>query len=189
MLLTDHDDVAERARILRAHGMSISDLDRHRSAQVVIEEYQELGFNYRMTDMQAAIGVEQLRRLEDMIERRRVIATRYADAFRDIEGLQLPYSSDDTPHTYQSYMVRLGRSAGISRDELMQRLLTVGIATRRGVMAIHTEPYYRSRYPGVRLPETEAATRETMLLPIYATMTDVEQEYVIDHMLNILTVG
>jgi perosamine synthetase len=186
MLLTDDAHMAERARTLRAHGMSISDLARHNADRAVIESYHELGYNYRMTDMQAAIGIEQLRRLDGMIERRRQLARRYAEALSGVDGIRLPTSSAETPHTYQSYMVELEGALRVSRDDVMQRLHAVGVATRRGVMAIHMEPYYRERYPTVRLPITETAARHTMLLPIYATMTTSEQEYVVEHLLRIV---
>jgi dTDP-4-amino-4,6-dideoxygalactose transaminase len=186
MILTDSMALAERARTLRAHGMSVSDLARHNFSRVVIEEYEELGYNYRMTDVQAAIGIEQLKRLDEIIERRCAVACRYTEALADIERVQLPFSSHDTPHTYQSYMIGLAPDLGISREQLMERLLAIGIATRRGAMAIHLEPYYRERYPKVRLPATETATRQTLLLPIYATMTSTEQEYVIEHLLSSL---
>jgi perosamine synthetase len=185
MLLMDSLPLAERARRLRAHGMSVSDLARHRAERVVFEEYHELGYNYRMTDMQAAIGIEQVRRLDAMIARRREIACRYAEALADVDGVQLPFSSADTPHTYQSYMIQLAPGR-VSRDDLMRQLLTVGVATRRGVMAIHLEPYYRERCAELRLPVTECATRHTVLLPIYASMTDTEQDYVIEHLLRAL---
>lgn len=186
MLLTDDAAVAERARALRAHGMSMSDLARHHADRVVVEEYHELGYNYRMTDLQAAIGIEQIGRLDAMIERRREVAGRYAEALAGADGVELPFTAPETPHTYQSYMIELAPELDISRQALMEDLLGVGVATRRGVMAIHLEPYYRQRYPGVRLPVTESATRHTLLLPIYATMTSTEQEYVIEHLLEAL---
>jgi perosamine synthetase len=189
MLLTDSLPVAERARTLRAHGMSVSDLARHRAERVVFEEYHELGYNYRMTDMQAAIGIEQLRRLDTMIERRRQIARRYGETLADVDGLQLPLSTHETPHTYQSYMIELEPGIDVSRDQIMQQLLTVGVATRRGVMAIHLEPYYRAQHPRLRLPVTESAARHAMLLPIYATMTTAEQDYVIEHLVGALHAG
>ena len=189
MLVTDSLPMADRARTLRAHGMSVSDLARHRAERVIFEEYPELGYNYRMTDMQAAIGIEQLRRLDAMIERRRQIARRYAEALADVEGLLLPLSSHEAPHTYQSYMVELQSDLGVNRDQLMQQLLTVGVATRRGVMAIHLEPYYRAQYPRLTLPVTETAARRAMLLPIYATMTTAEQDYVIEQFVSALHTG
>src|SRR5262245_30747520 len=157
MLLTEDEAVAERARTLRAHGMSVSDLERHHAERLVVEAYHELGYNYRMTDLQAAIGIEQIRRLDGMIERRRDVARRYDEALFRAEGVQLPFSSPDTPHTYQSYMIELSPALGISRENVMQTLLSVGVATRRGVMAIHLEPYYRLRHTRVCLPVTESA--------------------------------
>jgi dTDP-4-amino-4,6-dideoxygalactose transaminase len=186
MLLTDDEALAERARVLRAHGMSVSDLARHRAERVMVEAYHELGFNYRMTDLQAAIGLEQIRRLDAMIERRRELAARYANALGDLGGVQLPLSSAHAPHTYQSYMIELAPWLGVSREALMQELLVAGVSTRRGVMATHLEPYYRQRYPGVRLPVTESAASQTLLLPIYTAMTRTEQDYVIDHLVDAL---
>jgi dTDP-4-amino-4,6-dideoxygalactose transaminase len=178
--------MAERARALRAHGMSVSDFARHQAEEIVFEEYHELGYNYRMTDVQAAIGIEQMRRLDAIIERRREVASRYAQALGGLEGLRLPFSSSATPHTYQSYMIELVPATGISREALMRQLLVAGVATRRGVMAIHREPYYRERYPTLALPATESAARHTLLLPTYPSMTSAEQEYVIEHLLRAL---
>jgi dTDP-4-amino-4,6-dideoxygalactose transaminase len=186
MLLTDDEEMAERARRLRAHGMSVSDLRRHHADRVLIEEYDELGYNYRMTDLHAALGLAQITRLDTIIERRRELAAQYGEALRHVEDVQLPSSRPDTPHTYQSFMIQL--PPGV-RDVVMKELLAAGIATRRGVMALHMEPYYRRHYPNVRLPVTEAAARNTLLLPMYASMTSVEQDYVIEHTLQALDVS
>src|SRR5262249_50312739 len=91
-----------------------------------------------------------------------------------------PYSPEDAPHTYQSYCVRLDRAITPPRETIMERMLADGVATRRGVMAIHEEPYYVERFERVSLPVTEAATRETLLLPLYMTMTDGEQDRVVE---------
>jgi perosamine synthetase len=184
MLVSNDDGVAERARVLRAHGMSLSDLTRHHADRVLFEEYHELGYNYRLTDLQGALGVAQITRLDTVIQRRREVARRYAAALRDVEGVRLPPSPADTPHTYQSFIIEVPTGF---RDTLMKELLAVGVATRRGVMAIHTEPLYRNRDPGLRLPVTESATRDTLLLPMYATMTSIEQEYVVEHFLRALS--
>jgi perosamine synthetase len=181
MITTDDEALAERARVLRAHGMSVSDLARHQARRVIIEEYQDLGYNYRMTDIHAAIGIEQLKRLPSILAQRREIADRYTAAFSDLDGVQLPFSSSETPHTYQSYMLQLGTDAFTTRERLMEELLAAGIPTRRGVMAIHREPVYRERCGSVSLPVTETAAATTVLIPLYAGMTDGEQEYVIDH--------
>ncbi len=180
MITTDDDALAERARKLRAHAMSVSDLDRHRSDRVIIERYDELGFNYRMTDIQASIGLVQIRRLDELLAARRARAERYNRELPALRGIQIPYVPPYAEHTYQSYCVRLTPDCRLDREELMMNLLRRGIATRRGVMASHLEKVYRDRVGEVRLPVTEQATRTTMLIPLYASMTDEEQSYVID---------
>ena len=180
MITTDDDAVADRARRLRAHGMSVSDLDRHRSDRVIIEEYGELGFNYRMTDIQASIGLVQLRRLDELLRIRRERAARYGAELPGIRGIEIPYVPPYAEHTYQSYCLRLTRECRLDREDLMTNLLRRGIATRRGVMASHLEATYTGRYGKVSLPITEEATRTTMLIPLYASMTDEEQAHVID---------
>jgi perosamine synthetase len=179
MITTDDDALADRARKLRAHGMSVSDLERHSSDRVIIEEYNELGFNYRMTDIQASIGLVQLRRLDELLRVRRARATRYNEELSEIRGIEVPFVPPYAEHTYQSYCLRLTKGT-LDREELMTNLLRRGIATRRGVMASHLEKTYTSRYGKVSLPVTEEAARTTMLIPLYASMTDEEQTYVID---------
>lgn len=176
-IMTDDDAAAERLRRLRSHGASVSDLARHRSGTTEIETYAELGYNCRMTDVQAAVGLVQLGKLDEVLRLRRRLAERYDAAFAGDERLQTPYEPADRRHTYQSYCVRL--RCRRSRAEIMAELAEQGIATRRGVMAIHLEPYYRERMPQLRLPETERASAETLLLPLYVEMTDGAQEQVI----------
>jgi dTDP-4-amino-4,6-dideoxygalactose transaminase len=179
MITTDDEAFADRARKLRAHGMSVSDLDRHTSDRVIIEEYPELGFNYRMTDIQASIGLVQLRRLDELLRLRRAKAERYSTELAEVKGIEVPYVPAYASHTYQSYCLRLTRDCRLDREDLMTNLLRRGIATRRGVMASHLEKTYTSRYGTVSLPVTEEATRSTMLIPLFATMTDEEQSWVI----------
>ena len=180
MILTDDDALADRARKLRAHGMSVSDLDRHKADRPIIEEYHDLGFNYRMTDIQASIGLVQLRRLDELLRIRVAKAERYNAELAKIKGLEVPYTPPYATHTYQSYCVRLTKDCKVDREDLMSRLLKRGIATRRGVMASHLEKVYRDRVGTVSLPVTEEAARTTMLIPLFASMTDDEQAYVID---------
>ena len=139
MILTDDETMAKRTRLLRAHGMSLSDLARHQAKSVVIEEYHEVAYNYRMSDLHAAVGIEQMKKLDFMLTRRQAVAARYNEAFSPLKFVRLPYSSLETPHTYQSYMIELLPHAPKKREQVMQELLEVGIATRRGVMAIHLE--------------------------------------------------
>lgn len=175
MITTADPDLAERLRSLRAHAASSSALARHQSGTTDIEEYPEVGFNYRMTDIQGAIGVAQMRRLDGILAGRRRLARRYQERLAALDGVEVPGEPEGYTHTYQSYCVRVPSGA---RDRAMADLAGAGIATRRGVMAIHLEPAYREA--GTRLPETEAATRDTLLLPLYVGMTDAEQDEVVD---------
>lgn len=177
MITTDNPEIAERLRRFRHHGMSVSDVERHESRKVVIEKYFEIGYNYRMTDIQAAIGIEQLKRLPFIIERRRQIAEVYNRELKNIKSIRVPEIPDYAFHNYQSYWIELLDSTPVSRDELMQKLLDKGISSRRGIMAIHMEECYKKYY--VPLPETERVTKNTILLPLYPAMTIEEQSYVI----------
>jgi dTDP-4-amino-4,6-dideoxygalactose transaminase len=180
MITTADETLAARLKKLRQHGMTVSDLARHSSAQVVTESYDEVGYNYRMTDIQAAIGLVQLQRLEEMLARRRALALRYSSSLSSLSWLVPPKEPADCCHNFQSYMVRLQRDAPITRDQLMQELLNRGVSSRRGVMAIHRESRYRSEKWDVRLPVTNLVTDATVILPLFCDMTDEEQDYVIE---------
>jgi perosamine synthetase len=180
MITTDDDAVADRARKLRAHGMSVSDLERHQADRVIIEEYNELGFNYRMTDIQASIGLVQLRKLDELLRIRRTKAARYNAELAELKGVEVPYVPPYAEHTYQSYCLHLTKDCRLDREDLMTNLLHRGIATRRGVMASHLEKTYTSRYGKVSLPVTEELTRSTVVIPLFAEMTDEQQDWVIE---------
>ena len=180
MITTNDGELAIRLRRLRQHGMSTSDLARHGATRIAFESYDELGYNYRMTDLQAAIGLEQLRRLDGMLARRRHLASRYSAELSKVPWLQPPVEPAGYRHNYQSYMVRLKADAPMTRDEVMQSLLDSGISTRRGIMASHREAPYADKDWSKLLPETERATHETMILPLFHLMTEEEQDYVID---------
>ena len=179
MITTSDPTLAARVRRLRQHGMSLSDLDRHRGATIQFESYPEIGFNYRMTDLQAAVGVEQLRKLERVLTRRRALAHRYTEALASVPHLTTPVEPAGLAHPFQSYMVRISPEASVGRDALMTRLLAEGIATRRGVMCIHREAPYRKLLGDVVLPTAERVSDEGLILPLYAQMTEAEQRTVI----------
>ena len=179
MLLTPHAEVAARLRRLRQHGMGVSAYDRHASASIVVEPYNELGFNFRMTDLQAAVGLAQLAKLDAMVAERRRLAEGYAAALAGVPGLGLPADPPYGTTNHQSYVVRLGDEIGIARDALMQALLDAGIATRRGIMAAHLEPAFAD-VPAPPLPVTESLTRRSLILPLYHGMTEAELARVAD---------
>jgi perosamine synthetase len=184
MITTDDDDLGARLRRLRQHSMSVSDIIRHNSSKVMIENYDEVGYNFRMTDLQAAIGLAQLDRLDDMIFSRRRLAARYSEALTVVDWLRCPIEPKGYRHNYQSYMVRLTPDAPVGRDFLMQKLLEAGISTRRGIMAIHRELPFRGLQSARLLRETESAADEAMILPLFDGMTDDDQEYIVEHVRN-----
>jgi dTDP-4-amino-4,6-dideoxygalactose transaminase len=180
MITTRDESLAARLRKLRQHAMSVSDLARHSSSQVVTESYDEVGYNYRMTDLQAALGLVQLKRLDDMLVRRRQLASRYSERLSQVDWLVSPAEPVDCHHNFQSYMVRLNVNAPISRDCLMQELLNHGISTRRGIMAIYRERPYSSAKGNNEFPQTDVVTDNTLILPLFYDMTEEEQDYVIE---------
>jgi perosamine synthetase len=180
MVTTADEKVAARLRRLRQHAMTTSDLARHTSKSIMTEGYDEVGYNYRMTDVQAAIGLVQLGRLEGFLARRRALASRYSEELTRIGWLIPPHESSSYCPNYQSYMARLTPDAPLSRDSFMQALLDRGISTRRGVMAIHREPPYRDEKCDKELVHTNAVTDQTIILPLFHQMTEQEQSHIID---------
>ncbi len=177
MITLQDPEVAARLRRLRAHGMSVSDLERHSANDIVIEAYPERGWNSRMTDMQGALGLCQLRALDGILDRRRVLAERYTAALATMPHLEAPYDPSYAVRTWQSYCVRVLPGSPIARTDLMRRLLRDGIPTRRGVMAIHEEAAYAA--PHGPLPHTEAAARDVLMLPLFPDLSDEQQDHVI----------
>jgi dTDP-4-amino-4,6-dideoxygalactose transaminase len=178
-MLTTRDAALDRKfRLLRQHAMSVPDTVRHASKKVIFEDYPEVGFNYRMTDIQAAVGRVQLRRLNGILEARRARAARYAEALEEFRGLEAPFVPDYARPNFQAYPVRVTPDYPLGRDALMQALLERGISTRRGIMNAHQEGAYVDE--GWLLPESECARDSVILLPLYAQMTGAEQDYVIE---------
>jgi perosamine synthetase len=186
MIVTSDDALARRLRSLRHHGVSVSDFDRHASANVVVESYEEVGFNYRMTDLQAAVGLVQLRRIEAFVARRIAIGERYTRGFADHPALAVPQVPDGVRFNYQTYLLRLTAKSRVTRDELMRVLLDRGIATRRGVMAAHLEPAYASAPRRVSLDATEEAERTTVVLPLFHDLDARDQDRVIETVLQLV---
>jgi len=185
MITTADEETAAHMRRLRQHAMTVSDVARHSSTKVTAESYDEVGYNYRMTDLQAAVGLVQLQRLDEMLARRRELAARYSARLASLGWLIPPQGPPDCRHNFQSYMLRLTGDAPIARDALMQELLNRGISTRRGVMAIHRELPYRNGNRDARLPVTNRVTDTTIILPLFHEMTDEEQDYVIGNLKSI----
>ncbi|MBI5119559.1 MAG: DegT/DnrJ/EryC1/StrS family aminotransferase [Rhodospirillales bacterium] len=185
MLTTQDSGLDRKFRRLRQHGMDVSDTVRHGAAQVVFETYLEPGFNYRMTDLQAAVGREQLKRLPFILERRRALAERYRTLLAELHGVQSPPEPAWARSNWQSYAVAL--PDGANQKEVMQRMLDLGIATRRGIMNAHREQPYRASSHA--LPVSEWLQDRTILLPLFPDMTSDEQDRVVAALGEAITCG
>lgn len=192
MLTTANPEYDRLFRLWRQHGMSVNDMARHGSPTVVFEDYLELGYNYRMTDLQAAIGREQLKRLPDLVRTRRMLARAYIMKLGAIAGLGLPQEPEWARSNWQSFCVRL--PPGCDQKKVMQALLDRQIASRRGVMCAHREPAFAAGFwtcgterPACgcapshceRLLESEHAQDRSIVLPLFPGMTAEDQDRVV----------
>lgn len=172
MITTNDPAIDARCRLLRQHGMSLSDLARHSSSKVMVETYDEAGFNYRMTDLQAAIGRVQLRRLDGIVTRRRQLAARFNELLGIIPGVAVPSEPEWARSNWQSYTI--GLPVGADREAVMQSMLDAGVSTRRAVMSSHLERPWRDAKRG-DLGRSERVSATHVILPLYDAMTDADQ--------------
>ena len=179
MLTTSNTELDRSFRLLRQHGMSVPDAVRHSSERVIVERYPVVGYNYRMTDIQAAIGREQLKRLPAIVARRRELSARYDERLQSIDSVIVPREPRWARSNWQSYAIRIG--AGIDQQTLMQKLLDAGVSTRRGVMNVHREASYPpgSWRPGSGLARSEDAQETVIVLPLYHQLTEEDQDRVV----------
>jgi dTDP-4-amino-4,6-dideoxygalactose transaminase len=180
MLTTSRPEWADRARKLREHAMSVSAAERHGSVLPAQESYDEVGFNFRMTDLQAAIGLVQLGRLDEVVARRRELAGRYAAAITRIPGLRAVTDPEYGTANFQSYWVEVLPGYGTDREGLLAALAVADISARRGIMAAHRQPPYRDLARPGSLPVTEQLTDNTLILPLYHELTEAEQDRVVE---------
>ncbi|HEY7364493.1 MAG TPA: DegT/DnrJ/EryC1/StrS family aminotransferase [Methylomirabilota bacterium] len=193
MITTSRPEWDAQLRLWRQHGMSIPDTVRHGARQPMAESYLTLGFNYRLTDLQAAVGRVQLGRLPGLLERRRALARRYQARLAEVPGLRAPSEPAWARSNWQSYCVMLPEAC--EQRAVMQALLEAGIASRRGIMCAHREPAYpRDAWscgtppaacdcsPGIcaRLGESERAQDQAIILPLFDQMTEAEQDAVVE---------
>jgi len=178
MITTSNPEWDRTFRLLRQHGMSIPDRVRHDAEEVLFESYPVLGYNYRMTDIQGAIGREQVKRLPEIIGRRRFLAGRYKELLSDIPGIGLSEEPGWARSNWQSYCVYLPNAC--NQSKVMKFLLDRGVATRRGIMCIHQEEAYRNLSNPCTLSESERAKEHCIILPLYHQMTEENQNYVVE---------
>ena len=186
MVTTSNETYAERMKLLRQHGMSVNAGARHGATKIIFEDHLEVAYNYRMTDIQAAVGIQQLAKLDWIVEERRKIAQRYLKELSDIDCIRLPREEEGYFTNWQSFSIYLKESAPLSRNELMQALLDKGVASRRGVMTSHRETAYKTMCIGLELPRTEVACDRSIIIPLFVPMSDEDVSTVIHHLRSLL---
>ncbi len=184
MITTSNPEWDQKFRRMRHHGMSVSASARHAANQVIFESYPETAFNYRMTDIQAAVGREQLKRLPELIQRRREMAEAYRTKLAGIPGIESPPEPAWARTNWQSYCIRLADH--LDQVRFMQDLLERGVATRRGIMCIHREPAYADLTCPWPLLESERAQDRGVLLPLFHQMPDADLDYVVEQIQDVL---
>lgn len=182
MITTNNKLFADKLKLWRSHGASVSDIKRHSASSISFEEYEVAGYNFRLTDIQAAIALEQLKKLPKILEKRKRLAERYNRLLSKIEYIETPYIPSYAEFNWQSYIIKLTDSSPVKQEELMQKLLNDGIATRRGVMASHMEPAYTKLFGKVSLPVTEKLLKTTICIPIFPQMNIKQQNWVIERL-------
>ncbi len=191
MLTTNNDDIAVRTRTLRSHGESVSDELRHKADEVIYPDYVMVGFNYRMTDIQAAIGVEQMRKLSHILGERRGLASRYNRLLSELEGdeyLALPHPRDGFVHSYQSYVILIKENVKVKRDRLSNELQKRRIATRKGTYHVPGTQFYRETF-GFKegdFPNSERADERSLALPLYVGMNEGEINHVVENLQDLI---
>jgi len=181
MITTSNEEYYNRIKLLRQHGMSVNASMRHDSKKVVFEDHIEIGYNYRMTDIQAAIGIRQLEKLDWIINERRKIALKYIEELKDIDCIRLPIEEEGYFTNYQSFSIYLKENCPIGRNELMQKLLDKGISTRRGIMTSHRETAYKNECSDLKLPISENVADRSIIIPLYIPMKTEEVDFVISN--------
>jgi dTDP-4-amino-4,6-dideoxygalactose transaminase len=181
MITTGDAELAGRLRSLRSHAATVSDVDRHAARGFLLPRHEEVGFNYRMTDLQAAVGLAQMQKVDEIQKRRAALADAYRSSLADVAWLRLPAVPEGYVHGYQAFVTLVAEDAPCDRDTVAARLEEAGVATRPGTHAAHAVGYYRTRYGLLPedLPASWAAERRSLALPLYATMTEAELEYVV----------
>jgi len=192
MITTNNDELAEKMRSMRDHGAAMSDFQRHHGAKpYLLAEHSYAGFNYRMTDIQASLGVTQMDRADDIVRERQSLASKYSEALKELDFFQLPHENDDYIHGYQSYPCMFDiknanldeiKSVNKKRNAFMDALQNDGVSTRPATHAVHMLQFYREKYK-VRpedFPNAYIANECSISLPLFNGLTNEEQSFVIE---------
>jgi len=181
MLLTDDENIAAKARILRATGASVSDLDRHKAKGVILQKYYESGYNYRMTDIQAAIGIIQLKKIGQMLEMRAAQARYFTTALNEIEELIPPFVPDYATHAYSSYLIKIRDESTITPEYILQKMAEKNISCRFGIQPLHQEPYFmEDGWKDEMFPVSCKVAKKSFFIPIFPGLSEQHMQFIIE---------
>ena len=179
-VLTNDEKMYKTLALLRNHGMSVQPQERHTLGTILFEDYLKRGYNYKITDIQSAIGILQMDKLDEIIRNRRKLAQRYDAALKGSKIFIIPQVPHNCESNYQTYLVRIKDESELSRNEILLCLNNKGIGAKQGIQSIHKEKAYYEEYRDIKLPETEKATAQTVALPLFPGLTFEEQDFIID---------
>jgi dTDP-4-amino-4,6-dideoxygalactose transaminase len=182
MVATNSADIADAVGMLRNYGASRPAWERHHKRLFDLPAYTVAGLNCKMTDIQAAVGIEQVRRMDSFIEARTCIAQRYDDAFQRLDWIEPVAPRDGSIPSWQSYLLRVASSRNGVRDRLLAHLDAHGVAAVQSAQGMHTINYYSQKYgwAGDHFPTADIADRSTLCLPIFPSLSPQEQDVVIE---------
>lgn len=187
MLLTNDDKLAEQARILRATGASVSDLDRHKAKGIILQKYYDCGYNYRMTDMQAAMGIVQMKKIHAMLQQRAEQATFFNESLKQIEELEAPFVPDYATHAYSSYLITIRDNTSITPEYIINKMAERNISCRFGIQPLHNEPYFENDgWKDEMFPVSCSVAKKTFFIPIFPGLTVENQQYIIKSLKQVL---
>jgi perosamine synthetase len=186
MLVTDDEKISQTARILRATGASVSDLERHRAKGVILQKYYTNGFNYRMTDIQAAIGIVQMKKIPQILKQRKEQAQYYNEAFSGIEGLITPFVPEYATHAFSSYLLRLQKGVRLTPKDIINKMAEKNISCRFGIQPLHREPYFKDRkLSDGDFPVTCEIADTSFFIPIFPGLAKESMEYIVNSLKGI----
>jgi dTDP-4-amino-4,6-dideoxygalactose transaminase len=188
MLLTNDESIAEKARVLRATGASVSDLDRHKAKGVILQKYYESGYNYRMTDIQAAIGIIQLKKIGQMLEMRAAQSKFFTEALHNIEELIPPFVPGYAIHAFSSYLIKISDTTSITAEYIVNKMAEKNISCRFGIQPLHQEPYFeQDNWRDEMFPVSCKVAKKSFFIPIYPGLSETHMQYIIDTLRQLIS--
>ena len=182
MILTNNEELYKKLVLFRTHGITRDSEQMFKNDGAWYYEQLELGYNYRMTDIQCALGISQMKRLDEFLIKRRALVKRYDEAFKDVEGIVTPFTKDECTSSWHLYVIQVE-----NRKEVFDKLRAAGIGVNVHYIPVHKHPYYQKNgYVDVVCENAEKLYQHMISLPLYPDLTEEEQDYVIEKIRGVL---